>query len=680
MPSNPEKSTGQATRDDRQAMFGVALWIVFGLVAGFLVRNASIGTQILVAVGCLSSIVLFAPKAIADLFGPVFIYETVRVGRRKLTFILRTLYLVMLTFVLGIVFLNWLESIGAWPFYRNGGGIPSGQLAIYGETAFLTFAPIQYAVILLLTPAYVAGIIADEKERKTLEFLFATDLRNREIIFGKLAARLVTLGMYIIAGLPLLASLMLFGGIDPESLLGVYVGTILTMVTLASVSIFFSTNFKKPRDAIVVSYLMIAAYFIATAILSMLLISLPLMVGGPVTFFEWEVPVHEIGAWVGAINPIFLIAQIASAGASVESLLLKFLITCLAISGFCLWSSIRNLRRISLAQSYGVKRIRDQTARGHKQCGNDPVFWKEVTVDAGRRKTWSQFFAGLIVILLVFCWPILIFCVSYLDQNYRFTGFTDRNFRLFREGVAVWVRVASGGLGFLMMLGAATRGASVITGEKDRDTWTTLISTPLSSWNILIGKWWGAVLGLRSMAYMLGMVWLFGAVLGATEPIMLLPAALYLFTYVGCMAWLGIWISCTARTTLIASIRVVMAGLFLSGGFWFVSIFCCFMPLGMLRFRGDTFESLFLVLLSATPPMVMGWLPLEDFSSLEPFDPRRRPYLGPVFVLIFFFVWNAASVMFALLSYQSFQKLTNRINDAITPPRRARDDGATSRG
>ena len=35
----------------------------------------------------------------------------------------------------------------------------------------------------MLTPAYVAGAISEEKDRKTLEFLLATDLRNREIGF-----------------------------------------------------------------------------------------------------------------------------------------------------------------------------------------------------------------------------------------------------------------------------------------------------------------------------------------------------------------------------------------------------------------------------------------------------------------------------------------------------------------
>jgi hypothetical protein len=183
------------------------------------------------------------------------------------------------------------------------------------------------------------------------------------------------------------------------------------------------------------------------------------------------------------------------------------------------------------------------------------------------------------------------------------------------------------------------------------------------------------VLGVRQIAYVIALVWLTGTVLGAIEPIMLIPASIYLFTYVACFAWLGVWISCTARTTLIASIRVMMAGLFLSGGFWIVSLFCCFMPMGMMQVRGDGPEVVAIVLLSTTPPVVMGWLPIEDFSHVDPFDPSRRPHIGPTFVFLFFFLWNAASVLLAFLSYQSFQKQTNRINDSIAPPRRKRDEG-----
>ena len=67
-------------------------------------------------------------------------------------------------------------------------------MAALRQTFFYTVPghPVR-TVILLLTPAYTAGAVAEEKERRTLEFILATDLRNREIILGKVLSRLLNL-------------------------------------------------------------------------------------------------------------------------------------------------------------------------------------------------------------------------------------------------------------------------------------------------------------------------------------------------------------------------------------------------------------------------------------------------------------------------------------------------------
>ena len=69
------------------------------------------------------------------------------------------------------------------------------ETAVLAETFFGTFMIVQLILIVLLTPAYVAGAIAEEKDRKTMEFLLATDLRNREIVLSKLLSRLANLSL-----------------------------------------------------------------------------------------------------------------------------------------------------------------------------------------------------------------------------------------------------------------------------------------------------------------------------------------------------------------------------------------------------------------------------------------------------------------------------------------------------
>src|SRR5262249_7488302 len=105
----------------------------------------------------------------------------------------------------------------------------------------------------------------DEKERKTLEFLLATDLGNREIVLGKLVARLANLTMLVLVGLPILSLIQFFGGIDPNFLLVSFAALGLTIASLASLGILSSVLLRRSRDAIVLTYLVIAAYVTLSA-------------------------------------------------------------------------------------------------------------------------------------------------------------------------------------------------------------------------------------------------------------------------------------------------------------------------------------------------------------------------------------------------------------------------------
>ena len=59
-----------------------------------------------------------------------------------------------------------------------------------------------------------ARCIAEEKERRTLDFLLTTRLGNAEIILGKLAARMVVFVSTATAGLPVVLLLNRLGGVD----------------------------------------------------------------------------------------------------------------------------------------------------------------------------------------------------------------------------------------------------------------------------------------------------------------------------------------------------------------------------------------------------------------------------------------------------------------------------------
>src|SRR5262249_8031663 len=157
--------------------------------------------------------------------------DLVRSARRSRTFLVRTGYLSILLLVLCWMYLAWV------PRGQVGEPIPSSQIAEFSLRFFFTFMAAQLLLVVVLTPAYTAGAIAEEKERKTLEFILATDLRNREIVLGKVVSRVAHLSLFILAGLPVLSFMQFVGGVPPLPLLLGFAGTGVTMASLACLSI-----------------------------------------------------------------------------------------------------------------------------------------------------------------------------------------------------------------------------------------------------------------------------------------------------------------------------------------------------------------------------------------------------------------------------------------------------------
>ena len=678
-----------------------AIWH-FGQPAGW-------GPGQLVLAGCVWVIVgaAVAHNAIRGMFGPVFMYEVVRLGRKKLTIALRLFYVLGVTALLGLMYFAWLDEVG----YFDGRGpdrVPSERLSNFASKFFYTFMVVQYCVVGFLTPAYVAGSIADEKERKTLEFLLATDLQNREIIFGKLAARVTVLLMFVLAGLPVVAFMQLFGGIDPDLLLAGTAATVTTVLGLAAVSVFFSTTMRKPRDAIALTYLAALVYLVASAFLAGYvrfgLLVLPTMRGGGGLgttdlgdgyVIDWTKVVEAVAAvtdWVAAGNApyqaLWVLTPMGGGMAAISDALLQYAIFWGVASTFFLGYAVFRLRAIAIQQAYGgVKTTRRTGLRGaafgrsakpRPRVGDDPMFWKEVFVDTGTRGGCVGRVMGLVIAVLVFLVPALIFWHTYGDlipilgdlfgPNYHRQSTAER-WEDFTDGINVWVRVATGVLGAIVMIAAAVRGSSAVSGERDRDTWVSLVSTPLSAWEMVRGKWLGTILGLRRAYGVLILVWALALACGAVDPPMILVTALYMAVYVSAFAWVGILCSITSRTTLIATVRALMIAVFIGGGFWFFLGVCCALPLSV-TFRHselDVFEHVAQILYGWTPPFVVGWLPLHSYERRDTgiFSWDEGVGIGPLSPVLGFFVWFGLSWVLGLMSWQAFRRVSNRAQDVL---------------
>ena len=111
----------------------------------------------------------------------------------------------------------------------------------FAFSAFCAITIGQEILVLLLTPALVAGVIADEKQRKTLHYLMASRLSSAEIVLGKLLVRMLYVTVLLGVSLPVLSLLVLMGGVDPRLVLLSCGATLSTGWFLAALSIWVST-------------------------------------------------------------------------------------------------------------------------------------------------------------------------------------------------------------------------------------------------------------------------------------------------------------------------------------------------------------------------------------------------------------------------------------------------------
>ena len=215
--------------------------------------------------------------------GPVFNAELLTTARRPRYYVIRFLYGLIILFQIYLSYQQLSLATG------NGQGtLRIRDMAEFGQGVFTSFAVVQAVVVVLLTPALVGGAIADERQRKTLHYLLTSQLTSVEIVVGKLAARLLQVGVLVALGLPVVSLIGLFGGVDFPLLLIVYAATLTTTYFLATASILVSVVSRRPREAISLIYVLELAWLVLP---TTLIYWMP----------RWAQPWPTIAGWV---NPI----------------------------------------------------------------------------------------------------------------------------------------------------------------------------------------------------------------------------------------------------------------------------------------------------------------------------------------------------------------------------------------
>jgi ABC-type transport system involved in multi-copper enzyme maturation permease subunit len=429
---------------------------------------------------------LFDP---AWLTGPIFGKELRVASRRRRQYVLRFLYVLALTMFVTVV---WLSVVR----YEGNASFVQSRMASAGQQIVTTIVFFQFVAMQILAIVLLSSAVSDEVYHRTLGILMTTPINSLQIVMGKLLSRLLQLVLLLVISLPMLAIVRVLGGVPWGYLLSTLCLTLTAALFAGSISLLFSIRNRHAYGVIIRTMFTLAClYFV-----------LPTLFGFAVAYFFSRAGINlgsragavtVLGPVVVSLNPISSMAALTErmfspGGPTMFSLPLHcgFM---LCLSALVLGRAMTVVRRVALRQAVGQqesegKKVRRKEGRSvrpsHRLTSSPssrppslprrvvgpPVVWKELRAPFIQGIDSRNSYIGLAMAIVALVFTYLVQAPSK-SLNEDFTHITY---------VTLFVFIG----GLINIVFSATR----ITTEKESQAWPLLLATPLSDWDILLGK------------------------------------------------------------------------------------------------------------------------------------------------------------------------------------------------
>jgi ABC-type transport system involved in multi-copper enzyme maturation permease subunit len=394
--------------------------------------------------------------------GPVFDYDCITASRRWQGYALRTL------FVLGLLPALIVVAMG-----RTRGGVlvvPPGlrAMAQLGEGLYIAVVGTQLTLVLLAAPAATAGAICLDRSRGTLTHLLVTDLTDREIVLGKLAARLVPIVTLVAATLPFSELLALLGGVDPDALLGAFLVTLGVAVLGCCLALVFSIHARRTHEALMATYAVWGFWLLGPPMLVQIgrhtgwSVGVPSRTADP--YFLAFAPYWQPGSVDWQDYVIFLAATLTLS--AVLALLAVWTMRRVCTRDVVQGESRRRRWLPAVELPRGLTNLLREWTR--PVLDFNPVLWREW--HRSRPPQWARIVTVAFVVLAVTFSAIAI----QTGQN----------------GILPpWLNAFQVAIGLLLL---SVIASTSLAEERVRGSLDVLMTTPLSTGQIVLGKWLGS--------------------------------------------------------------------------------------------------------------------------------------------------------------------------------------------
>lgn len=396
------------------------------------------------------------------MLGPIFNREFVTVPRREKHHLGRVAALSLL-WVIGLT--AWQATVG---FNRTA---TLGETARFGLLFFQIITYVELTLLLFFSALSAASTVSQEKDRRTFVLLLLTDMRDYEIVLGKMLGSLLPIIIILGVTLPVLAMTLLLGGVSAEQV--VQAGLVLFATSLAAGSLGGLIALWRERtfQALALSVLTLVLYI---CLVQAIRLVGPFISEG-VNWTIWQAWVDPFLALQFVLEPPIDSRSIAPAyGFSIVMLVIFVLLNGIGVWGLRKWNpSGEPIMQREIPTD--VEPAQEQSAKAHAAPGaarevwENPILWREIRTFAyGRRPLLVK--VAYAVVLVLICY------FAFGELNH---GGGRQSFVSAYGLVPVLI---------LSLLLVSAQAATAITSERDGKALDLLLVTDLSPKEFIFGK------------------------------------------------------------------------------------------------------------------------------------------------------------------------------------------------
>ncbi len=395
----------------------------------------------------------------AGVVGPIFTREVLTAPRQLRHYLVRAGY-VGLFFVL--MYTAGQATFG-WQEVRN-----ISDFARFGSLLFQIFSLLQLTSAIFFSMLFAAGNVAQEKDRHTLVLLLMTDLRDREIVLGKLLSSLLLVGVLLATSLPVFVLVHMLGGVDLQQIGWSFAICVAAAYLAGSWGVLVAFWREKTFQTLAIA---VVGSMLYLGLVEAVRVAAGSATVGPVA--AWLNPYRAMLAVLAPLSfPQGLHGVAGTALASVVCMvLLALVLNAVAVLRLRVWNPSRAVyESAKRADEQGRRRVR------HRRVWDRPIIWREICTRAYGRRVFVIKLAYVVI-----AGVIVAYAASARGSGELVLGMISP------AGMAI---VLTGVLS-LMLINA--QAVTALTSERDGRTLELLLATNVTAKEFVYGKLGGSL-------------------------------------------------------------------------------------------------------------------------------------------------------------------------------------------